>query len=57
MRKTMTQKPIDIIQEFVDLYKHEQMLAFFEFHVGGAQSVCHEVVPGWPHRTFQEVAA
>jgi hypothetical protein len=40
MRKTMTQKPIDIIQEFVDLYKHEQMLAFFEFHVGDVAGLC-----------------
>jgi len=33
----MTQKRIDIIQEFVDLYKQEEMLAFFEFRVGGPQ--------------------
>jgi hypothetical protein len=31
----MAQKRIDIIQEFVDLYKREEMLAFFEFRVGG----------------------
>ena len=24
---------IDIMQEFIDLYKHEAMLAFFEFHL------------------------
>jgi hypothetical protein len=31
----MAQKRIDIIQEFVDLYKQEEMLAFFEFRIGG----------------------
>lgn len=33
--KTMAQKRIDIIQEFVDLYQQEEMLAFFEFRIGG----------------------
>ena len=35
----MAQKPIDIIQEFVDLYKHEDMLAFFEFQIGTVEPV------------------
>jgi len=35
----MTQKRIDIIQEFVDLYPHEQTVAFFEFRVGGTRAV------------------
>lgn len=35
----MAQEPIDIIQEFVDLYKHEEMLAFFEFHVESVEPV------------------
>ncbi len=35
MGRTMAQKRIDIIQEFVDLYKREEMLAFFEFRIGG----------------------
>lgn len=33
--KTMAEKRIDIVQEFVDLYKQEEMLAFFEFRIGG----------------------
>ena len=35
----MAQKRIDIIQEFVDLYQHEEMLAFFEFRIGGPNGV------------------
>ena len=31
----MAEKRIDLIQEFVDLYKQEEMLAFFEFRIGG----------------------
>ena len=32
----MTTERIDILQEFVDLYKHEDMLAFFEFDLARA---------------------
>jgi hypothetical protein len=35
----MAQKRIDIIQEFVDLYQHEEMLAFFAFRIGGPNGV------------------
>lgn len=47
----MAEKPIDIIQEFVDLYQHEQMLAFFEFQAGGVAGLCRiskpkSAVPG-----------
>ncbi len=38
----MTSKPIDIIQEFVELYTHEETLAFFEFQISEGESA----VPG-----------
>ena len=39
----MSTERIDIMQEFVDLYKNEAMLAFFEFHLARAG---HEPVRG-----------